>query len=177
MILWEKHQSDFVQFWICFSKVGDLHKFEVILQLLWPQRLQISKQNEIRPTPFSDVLKNNWARVSAYVCRWLSRRDRNIARNITLAHNASFSYWFWSVLIDFRKNYVITFFILNLTSYIFWLDFFSVSRLGTKLNQVIGKKPDFSRTNGNVSNFVYVVQRVMIYDSAKKNLFILFRIY
>ena len=90
------------------------------------------------------MLKENLARVSTNVARWLWWRDRNVTRNITLAHNASFSNWFYRVSINFWKKYVITFFIVNLTSYIFLFNFFSLPRLGTKLCKVIGKKNVFS---------------------------------
>ena len=41
-----------------------------------------------------------------------------------------------------------TFFIGNLTSFIFGSDFFSLSCLGTKLDQVIGEKPVFEAEMG-----------------------------
>ena len=60
-----------------------------------------------------------------------------------------------------------TFFTGNLTSYIFIFNFFSVSRLGIKLREVIGKKPVFWAQMGILgdkyqSYFGYVVQEVVI---------------
>ena len=43
-----------------------------------------------------------------------------------------------------------TSFIENLTGYIFELNYFSISRLGTELGKVIDKKPCFLDTNGGI---------------------------
>ena len=48
------------------------------------------------------------------------------------------------------KKCVRIFLIGNLISYIFWSEFFSLSRIGTKLGKVIGKKPRFWGILGNV---------------------------
>ena len=98
------------------------------------------------------MLKENWARLPTNVGRWLSRHDKNITRNITFAHNASFSNSFQCISIDFQKKYVMTFFIGNLTGYIFWSNFFFLSRLGTKLGKVIGKKPLSWCRNGDIGD-------------------------
>ena len=102
--------------------------------------------------------RENSARVSTKVGRWLSRRDTNIV----LTYNASISNSFRSVSIDFRKNYIITFFIGNLISYISWSNFFSLPRLETMLGKVISEKPIFGAQMGifrekHQSDFGYVV--------------------
>ena len=51
-----------------------------------------------------------------------------------------------------------TFFIGNSTSYIFWLDFFSLSCLGIKLGKVIGENPAFVAewdTGSEVANPIF----------------------
>ena len=99
------------------------------------------------------IHKNNWARESTNVGRWFSRRDRNITGNISLAHNTPFSNSFWSVSIYVWKKYLITFFIGNLVSYIFWFNFFSLSRLGTKLGNPVFRSEMRIRMEKHRSNF------------------------
>ena len=104
--------------------------------------LQKKKRNSAHPW-FRYTIAVNWVRVSTNVGHALSRHDTNNTRNINLTHTVSFSNSIYSVSIDFRKKYVLTFFVENLISYIFCSNYFSVSSLGTKLSKVIGKNPVF----------------------------------
>ena len=121
------HFLKIFEIWVNFAEwkngVGKLkllpHYFGVIFQLLWPPAFaDFQKKWEILHILYLGELIENWARVSTNVGSWLSRRDRNITRNITLAPNASFSNWCWRVSIDFIKKYLVTFFIGNFTRYI-----------------------------------------------------------
>ena len=87
------------------------------------QIFQKKKEAKLGTSSCLYMPKDNWARV------------RNITRNFALARTRPFQTYFEQFQSILQKNII-----GNLSSWIFWSGFFSLSRFETKLGPVIGKK-------------------------------------